>query len=150
MNVELRISTDRRELDVDLIHRYLSEESYWARSVPREILQRALQHSICFGGFLDGRQVAFARVVTDRATYAALLDVFVVREHRGRGHAQALMRAVMAHPDLEDLRRFMLTTADAHGLYAKFGFVALTAPDRHMERYDPELYRRMAGSSTPD
>ncbi|AKC85595.1 GNAT family N-acetyltransferase [Pseudoxanthomonas suwonensis] len=119
----LRISTDRGELDVDTIHRFLSEEAYWSPGIPRETVERAIAGSLCFGGYLDGAgQVAFARVITDCATFAYLADVFVLPEHRGHGHGRALVAAVVAHPDLQDLRRFMLATSDAHALYASFGF----------------------------
>ncbi|HZP66648.1 MAG TPA: GNAT family N-acetyltransferase [Rudaea sp.] len=138
----LRISTDRAELDVELIHRFLSEQSSWARGIPRTTVERSIENSLCFGAFLDGAQIAFARVVTDRATFANLVDVFVLPEHRGRGHSKTLIAAVMAHPDLHGVRRFMLATADAHGLYAKFGFAAPTQPERLMERYFPDIYAR--------
>jgi len=136
----LRISTDPGELDIGLIHAFLSTQSTWARAIPRELVERSIAHSLCFGGYLDGAQVAFARVVTDRATYGNLVDVFVLPEHRGRGHAKALMRAVMAHPDLQGLRRFTLNTVDAHGLYAAFGFAAPTRPQTAMEVYRPGMY----------
>jgi GNAT superfamily N-acetyltransferase len=139
----LRISTDPRELDVDLVHRFLSEQSYWARGIDRARVQCSIKHSLCFGGYLyNGTQIAFARVMTDRATFAYLADVFVLPLHRGRGHGRALVAAVLAHPDLQGLRRFLLATSDAHGLYAEFGFTALTRPHTMMERLDPEIYLR--------
>jgi len=141
---ELRISTERAELDFDAIHRYLSVESYWARGIPAATLRRAIDHSLCFGGYLGVRQVAFARVVSDYATYANLLDVFVLEDCRGRGYAAALLRAVNAHPQLQGLRRFMLATADAHGLYARFGFRPLARPERMMERLDAAIYQAPA------
>jgi len=136
----LRVSTDAAELDVGLIHRFLSEHSTWARGIPRALVETALANSLCFGGYVDGAQVAFARVVTDFATYGNLVDVFVVPEHRGRGFAKELMRAVMGHPRLQGLRRFTLNTVDAHGLYAAFGFAAPRRPETAMEIYRPGLY----------
>lgn len=130
----LRISTDKGELDVPLIHRFLSTGAYWSPGVARETVERAIAGSLCFGGYLDGAgQVAFARVITDAATFAYLADVFVLPAHRGRGHAVQLMDAVVAHPQLQGLRRFMLATLDAHGLYARYGFVAPAKPERLME-----------------
>ena len=135
------IDTDPARLDLDLIHRWLSQESYWAKDVPRAVLERALQHSICFGAFRDGLQVGFARAITDRATFAYLADVFVLPDYQGQGCAQQLMEAVMAHPDLQGLRRFALATRDAHALYSRYGFTPLARPETFMELYRPEVYR---------
>jgi len=121
MSEALRISTDPALLDVDMIHRYLAQDSYWARGISREVLDRSIAHSLCFGAYLADRQVAFARVVTDRATTAHLKDVFVHPDFRGRGYGVAIVEAVVAHPDLQRAT-FTLGTADAHGLYARFGF----------------------------
>ncbi|WP_282274494.1 GNAT family N-acetyltransferase [Stenotrophomonas sp. PS02297] len=130
----LRVSTDKEELDVPLVHRFLSTGAYWSPGVSRETVERAIAGSLCFGGYLEGTgQVAFARVFTDAATFAYLADVFVLPEHRGRGHSRQLMDAVMAHPQLQGLRRFMLATLDAHGLYAQYGFVSVARPERLME-----------------
>jgi len=141
----LRISSDAAELDVDLIHRYLAEESYWARGIPRATLERALQHSLCFGAYLDAEagtaQIGFARVITDYASFANLVDVFVLGAHRGKGYGKALMQAVFAHPQLQGLRRFTLATSDAHGLYARFGFTAPHRPETLMERFVADIYR---------
>lgn len=139
---ELRITTDPAELDVDVIHRFLSEQSYWARGIPRAVVEKSLEHSLCFGGFLDGEQVAFARVISDYATFANLVDVFVLPEHRGKGYSKALMQAVLTHPDLQGLRRFTLATSDAHALYTQFGFKPLMKPDTFMERYVPDVYAK--------
>jgi GNAT superfamily N-acetyltransferase len=128
-----RVSTDPAELDVSMIHRFLSTESYWAPGISRFVLERALAHSLCFGGYLDRTQVAFARVVTDCATYAHLKDVFVLSAFRGGGFGTALMQAVMAHSDLLAVS-FTLATDDAHALYDKFGFVRPTRPERSMVR----------------
>jgi GNAT superfamily N-acetyltransferase len=131
--MNLRISTDLSEFDVGMIHRFLAEDSYWARGIERSLLERALAQSLCFGGFVAQDQVAFARVVTDRATVAHLKDVFVLAPHRGRGYGVALMQAVMAHPDLRTAT-MTLATADAHGLYTRFGFVAESQTERLMIR----------------
>ncbi|HRQ13843.1 MAG TPA: GNAT family N-acetyltransferase [Promineifilum sp.] len=131
MNIE--ISTDPDRLDLDTIHRWLSEETYWARGRSRELMQRSFDNSICFGAYLGDRQVGFARVVTDRATFAWLADVFIAGEHRGRGYGKALVAAVLAYPELQGLRRWLLATKDAHGLYAQNGFDVV--PDgRFMQR----------------
>ncbi len=130
---DLRISTDRGELDVAMIHRYLAEESYWARGLSRAVLDRALAHSMCFGGYLGGDQVAFGRVVTDQATLGYFKDVFVLPAFQGRGYGKALVRAIVTHPDLRDVA-FMLGTADAHGLYEPFGFGTHPQPERVMVR----------------
>jgi GNAT superfamily N-acetyltransferase len=140
MNEEFRIATDKAVLDVGFIHRFLSEQTYWARGIPREVVERSIANSLCFGGFLGPRQVAFARVISDFATFANLVDVFVLPELRGRGYSKALMAAVLAHPRLQGLRRFMLATSDAHGLYAQFGFTAPANPQTLMERYVPDVY----------
>lgn len=146
---ELRISTEPDELDVGRIHRFLSEESYWAKGIPRETVERSMRHSLCFGGYVDGRQVAFARVISDYATFAYLGDVFVLPAHRGRGYSKALMQAVMAHPQLQGLRRFMLATSDAHALYAQFGFTAPQTPQALMERYSPDVYQKQSKPIPP-
>lgn len=127
------ISTDITRLDRTLIHRFLQDDSYWAKGIPREVVDRAIDNSLCFGLYRDGAQVGFARVVSDRAAIAYLADVFVVEEHRGRGLGSHLIETVMAHPDLQGLRRFFLGTADAHALYERFGFRPLAEPGRMME-----------------
>lgn len=134
--MDIEISTDPNRLDVDLIHRWLSEESYWAGGVSREIVARAIDNSLCFGVYLEGQQVGLARVVTDRATFAWLDDVFILDSYRGRGYGKALIAAVVAHPELRGLRRLLLATRDAHGLYAQYGFTPV-APERFMERRGP-------------
>ena len=129
----LRISLDTAELDVAESHKYLSEESYWARGLSRAVFDKALQHSMCFGGYLDDIQVSFARVVTDRATFANLKDVFVFPAYRGRGYGIAIVQAVMTHPDLLHVL-FTLGTNDAHGLYERFGFVRQRGSETAMLR----------------
>ena len=119
-------------MNIDTIHRYLSEESYWAKGIPRETVERSIRNSLCFGAFEDGTQVGFTRVITDRATFAYIADMFVLPSHRGRGISKQLMQAVMSHPELQGLRRWHLSTVDAHGLYAQFGFAPLEWPERHM------------------
>jgi GNAT superfamily N-acetyltransferase len=136
----LHISTDQTELDADLVYRFLSEQSSWAKGLPRPVFDRAIANSLCFGAYLDDRQIGFARVVTDCATFANLVDVFVLPQHRGSGYSKQLMAAVLAHPDLQGLRRFTLATGDAHGLYAQFGFTAPLRPASLMERYFPSIY----------
>jgi len=126
------VSTDPSRLDLDVIHAYLTR-SYWAAGIPREVVERSLRQSLCFGVYEGARQVGFARVVTDLATFAYLADVFVLEEHRGRGLSKWLMEAILGHPDLQDVRRWHLVTRDAQGLYARFGFEDPT-PGRHMQR----------------
>jgi GNAT superfamily N-acetyltransferase len=132
------ISTDPARLDRDAIHRYLSEESYWAAGIARETFERSVANSLPFGLYApDGSQAGFARVVSDFAVYAWLGDVFVLDAHRERGLGVWLVETVLAHPDLQSLRTFTLKTADAHSLYARFGFVTATDPTRFMERHSP-------------
>lgn len=142
----LQVSTDKERLDIGLIHRFLATEAYWSRGIPRATVERAIAGSLCFGGYLDGRQVAFARVVTDGATFGYLADVFVLPEHRGQGHAKALMACLMAHPQLQGLRRFSLATRDAHPLYAAFGFSPPAHPQTLMEKLEPDVYARAPGT----
>lgn len=132
MSHSIEITTDRSRVDVGVVHRFLSQDGYWAKGIPREIVERSIDHSIPFSVFDGAQQVGFARVITDRATFAYLADVFIVETHRGRGLSKQLMRAIVEHPDLRDLRRWHLVTRDAHGLYMQFGFTELDAPERHM------------------
>ena len=127
------ISTDPSRLQLDAIHAYLVR-SYWSPGIPRELVARAIENSLCFGLYLGDAQVGFARVVTDKSSFAYLADVYVLEEHRGQGLSKRLVETIQAHPDLQGLRRFMLATRDAHGLYAQFGFKPLAAPERVMER----------------
>lgn len=136
----LRISTEPGDIDFDVVHGFLSRDAYWCPGIPRAVVERAAAHSLCFSALLDGRQVGFARVATDRATFAYLADVFVLPAHRGHGIARVIMDAVMAHPELQGLRRFLLATSDAHGLYAQYGFTPVARPERFMERYRPAAY----------
>lgn len=133
------ITTDPQKLDVDAIHAYLTR-SFWAEGIPKATVTKAVANSLCFGLFDGSAQVGLARVVTDRATYAYLCDVYVLETHRGRGLGKWLIETVMAHPDLQGLRRFQLVTRDAHGLYSRHGFAAPINPDRHMEIFKHGMY----------
>jgi GNAT superfamily N-acetyltransferase len=139
---EYSISTERARLDVELIHEFLSESSYWAKGRPREVVARSIEHSLCFGVYLGERQVGFARVITDYATFAWIADVFVVEEFRGRGLARWLGEVMSAHPQLQGFRRWVLATKDAHELYRRMGFRELQRPERWMERRDPATVER--------
>jgi GNAT superfamily N-acetyltransferase len=140
MKNELEISTDKSRLNVRRVHQFLCEQSYWAKGIPFATVQKSIQNSLCFGAYLNGAQVGFARVISDFATFANLVDVFILPEHRGKGYAKALVQTIMSHPDLQSLRRFTLATTDAHGLYRQFGFSGLSKPDTFMERYVPDIY----------
>ena len=133
-------TSDASKVEVSLVHRWLSEESYWAKGIPFAIVTRSIANSICFSILhpADG-QVGFARVITDRASFAYLADVFVLTPHRGKGLSKRLMTYIQAHPDLQGLRRWLLATRDAHALYAQFGFVP-PVPGRLMERVNPKVY----------
>ena len=137
------ISTDPARLDRRLIHEFLSERSYWARGIPADVVERGIEHSLNFGSYEGARQVGYARVVTDRATFAMVRDVFVVEDLRGCGMGTGLMRAILGHPDLQDLRRMLLVTRDAHRFYEALGFRPLARPDRFLaiEKSSKELYR---------
>ena len=134
------ITTDTAMVDIDVVHRFLSEQSSWAKNIPRETVARSVRHSLCFSVLHEGTPIGFARVVSDHATVAYVGDVFVLPAHQGLGLSKCLMECIIAHPDLQGLRRWMLATADAHGLYAKFGFTALKAPARWMEKHDVDVY----------
>lgn len=140
------ISDDPALLDVAAVHAYLAR-SYWAEGIPREIVARALAHSLCFGIYviagLTRQQIGLVRVVTDYATFAYLCDVYVLEEYRGQGLSKAAMHAFESHPNLQNLRRKHLVTLDAHGLYSQFGFVPVAQPELHMEKRDPDVYRRL-------
>jgi GNAT superfamily N-acetyltransferase len=135
------VSTERARLDVPAIHAFLAG-SYWAPGIPLEVVRRSLEHSFPFGLYEPVRQIGFARVITDRATFAYLADVFVLETHRGRGLGRWLVECVLAHPDLQGLRRLVLVTRDAHGLYADFGFAPLADPAHYMEIVRPGAYAR--------
>jgi len=135
------ISTDRDRLNLTVIHEFLTN-CYWAKGIPREIVARSIEHSLCFGIYDGGgAQAGFARVVSDYATVAYLGDVFVLESYRGRGLSKWLMECVMQHPALQNLRRWILLTRDAHGLYSQFGFTSVAAPERYMELHRPDVYQ---------
>jgi N-acetylglutamate synthase-like GNAT family acetyltransferase len=139
-----RISSDHHELNIPLIHDFISH-SYWGEGIPRAIVEKAIKNSLCFGVFAaSGEQVGFARVITDRATFAYLADVFILEPHRGKGLSKQLMQHIALHPDLQGLRRMMLATRDAHGLYAACGFKPLANPDTFMEIWNPAVYQKRA------
>jgi GNAT superfamily N-acetyltransferase len=133
------ISTDRSRLNLELIHNFLSQETYWATGRSLEVVQRSIENSLCFGIYRNAEQVGFARVVTDYATFAWIADVFVLPEHRGRGLSKWLLEVMLAHPRLQGFRRWVLSTRDAHGVYEPFGFITLHRPERWMERPDPNM-----------
>lgn len=136
------ISTDKSRLDVEYIQQQLSG-TYWAEDIPRSIVERSIENSLCFGVYHQDQQIGFARMITDKATFAYLCDVFIDETSRGQGLSKWLMTVIMDHPDLQGLRRFMLATKDAHGLYRKYGFNELLAPDRWMEINVPGIYKKM-------
>jgi GNAT superfamily N-acetyltransferase len=133
------ISTDNTRLDIQTIHDFIANHSYWGQGRAVEVVQRALDHSLNFGLYHGEQQVGFARVVTDYATFAWVADVFVLLEHRGRGLSKWLMEIILAHPQLQGFRRWVLATKDAHSLYERFGFIPLHRPERWMERPDPNM-----------
>ena len=142
MKTEYYISTDKAKLDIAMLHGFLSQ-SYWSPGIPLETLQRAIENSICFGAFHEsGAQVGFARVVSDKATFAYLADVFVLPEFRGKGISNLIMEAYSNHPELQGLRRHMLVTRDAHGLYQKFGFTEAKNPENLMQKHNPDVYKQ--------
>lgn len=136
---ELIISTDPARVDVDTVHAFLTN-CYWAQGIPKEVVARSIQHSLCFGIYRREKQIGFARVISDFATYAYVGDVFVVEDHRGQGLGKWLMQCIMEHPRLQSLRRWSLVTRDAHPLYRQFGFRPLSAPERWMEIHSPAVY----------
>lgn len=139
------ISTDPRRLEVQAVLAYLCR-SYWAEGIPEKVVATSIANSLCFGLFDGGRQIGFARVVTDRATFAYLCDVYVLEEFRGRGLGTWLMETVQSHPELQNLRRFVLVTRDAHWLYERFGFAPLKNPGGYMEIVRPDIYKRSGGA----
>ncbi len=144
----LEISTDQARLDVAMIHSFLSNESYWVPGISRANVEKCIRHSLCFGAYLDGRQIGFGRVVTDFVRYAHLLDIFVLPQFRGRGIGKLLMENILAHPELQSIVRYTLGTEDAHGLYARYGFTAFANPQRQMELLRPRALAA-SGSAQP-
>jgi len=143
---DVLVTTNPACLDVETVHGFLTE-SYWAKGIPREVVERSIRHSICFGAFDGGRQVGFARVISDRATFAYIGDVFVLPSHRGRSIGKHLMATITSHPDLQNLRLWALFTRDAHGLYRQYGFHEARHPDRLMERRPPHPYGIKTGAA---
>lgn len=133
------ITTDTARMDVSAIHAFLSQ-TYWSPGIPLGVVQRAIANSLCFGVFSGAAQVGFARVITDKATFAYLADVYILEAHQGKGLSRCIVEQVTAHPDLQGLRRMLLATRDAHALYAQYGFKPLAAPDRMMEVHRPNAY----------
>ncbi|MCW8833094.1 MAG: GNAT family N-acetyltransferase [Colwellia sp.] len=143
--MDYRITNNKAEMDVDAIHHYLSR-SYWAENVPKKVVAKAIENSLCFGVLLTEasgkeQQVGFARLITDSATFAYLADVYILEAHRGQGLSKRMMTKVVEHPQLQGLRRIMLATRDAHGLYEQFGFTPLTDQSMFMQLWTPEVYR---------
>ncbi len=136
------VSTDTSELDIPMIHKYLSQESYWAKNIPFEVVERSIANSFCFGVYHYEKQIGFARLLTDKATFAYLADVFILEEHRGKGLSKWLLSIIHSHPDMQGLRRWMLGTRDAHRLYAQFGWVPLPEEivPRFMQLHNPDVY----------
>lgn len=134
------INDDKSQLNVAKIHDFLTHHSSWAKGISLATVTTSIEHSICFGAYLNAEQVGFCRVITDQATFANLVDVIVWPEHRGNGISSLLMAAVLQRPSVQQVRRFTLATSNAHGLYQKFGFTALSKPDSFMEIYKPDIY----------
>lgn len=138
---DYKTSSDIKDMDLAVIHNFISR-SYWAKNIPLITMQKAINNSLCFGVFTDsGQQVAFARAVTDFATFAYIADVFVLPPHRGKGLSKCLMKMIIEHPDLQGLRRMALATSDAHSLYEQFGFKSLRSPELSMELHQPDVYK---------
>lgn len=135
------LSTNKSLLDIEVIHRFLVR-SYWAEGIPRSTVEQSIEHSLCFGLFDEGTQIGFARVISDHATFAYLSDVFVLEDYRGLGLSKWMMSCIQSMDSLQGLRRFMLATADAHGLYEQYGFKALSKPERLMEVLEPDIYKK--------
>jgi len=135
------ITTDNNKIDVNYVHWFLTH-SYWAEGIPIETVERSIKGSMCFSVIYLNHQVGFARVITDKATFAYMADVFIDENFRGRGLSKWLMEVITTHPDLQGLRRFMLATRDAHGLYSQFGFTPLTNTDRWMQIHSPDVYKQ--------
>jgi GNAT superfamily N-acetyltransferase len=138
---EFLVSTDRALIDLDVVHGFLIE-CYWAKGIPRDVVARSIENSLCFGLYAESKQVGFARVISDYATYAYMGDVFLLESFRGRGLGKWLMECIMQHPRLQGLRRWSLVTSDAHGLYAQFGFEPLKKPQNYMELHRPDVYQQ--------
>ncbi len=143
---DYEISTDKSKLDIPFIHQYLSTASYWAKNIPIDLVKKSIEGSVCFGvydlqpGFPAGKQIGFARMVTDCATFGYLADVFIIDQHRSKGLSKWLMETIINYPAFQPLRRWMLATRDAHGLYKQFDFTELDKPERIMQRLKANPY----------
>ena len=135
------VSTDKSKLDINVIHKFLSEEADWSENIPLKLLKKGIKNSFCFGVYNNDKQVGFARLITDYATFAYLADVFILPAHRGKNLGKMLMNKIMEHPELQSLRRISLVTTDAHGLYEKFGFTSPSKPETLMEIFKPDIYK---------
>jgi GNAT superfamily N-acetyltransferase len=137
---EYILSTDKAKIDVNAVHQFLSY-SYWAEGIPMDLVKRSIENSLCFGMYHQQKQIGFARVISDFATFAYLTDVFITPEARGKGLSKWLMQTIIDHPYLQGLRRFTLATKDAHRLYAQFGFTLFDKPERWMQKHNPDVYK---------
>jgi GNAT superfamily N-acetyltransferase len=146
---DYEISTDPARIDAAMVYQFLTN-SYWAKGIPAETVKRSIENSICFGVYFGRQQVGFARVISDLATFAYLGDVFIVPDYRERGLSLWLMECIVGHPDLQGLRRWMLATKDAHGLYAKFGFAPLKSPGSWMEIHHLDVYAKTGREAVPE
>ena len=134
------ISTDKAKLDIDSIHNFLSTQAYWCLNIPKDTVENAIEHSLCFGVYEKQQQIGFARIISDFSTIAYLGDVYIVRDYRGRGLSKWLMETIMAYPDLQGLRRWILLTGDAHQLYRQFGWTEIADPGKWMELHNKNAY----------
>jgi len=137
------LSTDKTKLDINLIHKFLSEKSYWAKNITLENVQRSIENSLCFGIYMDKNQIGFARIISDYSTFAYLADVFIVNDFRGKGLSKWLIENIVNLVELQGLRRWMLATRDAHGLYEQFGFTLLSNPEIIMQKHNPDIYKNI-------
>ena len=144
---DFEVSTDPARLQVEMVHEFLTN-SYWAKGIPMSTVRRSIENSICFGLYFSSQQIGFARAISDCATFAYLADVFILPAYRGRGLSKWLMECILAHPELQGLRRWILATRDAHGLYAHYGFTPMGNPQRWMEIHHPDAYEKNLGSDT--
>jgi GNAT superfamily N-acetyltransferase len=140
---EYLLSTDKSKIEIEIVHRFLAQ-SYWAESIPLEVVEKSIDNSLCFAIYRYQKLVGFARVVSDFATFAYLADVFILPEERGKGLSTWLMETIMDYPQLQGLRRFILATRDAHTLYERFGFTLFDKPERWMQKHDPDVYKTNA------
>ena len=140
---DILISTNKELLNINVIHQYLSFESYWALGIPKTTVEKAIEHSVCFGVYRNNIQIGFARMITDKSTFAYLADVFIIKEEQGKGLSKLLMQTIHKHPDLQGLRRLLLTTRDAHTLYEQFGWQRINddLKGRLMTINKPNIYK---------